>query len=244
VPSVPGAAENAAAVRTALVGNQLLDLSSDVNSSTKNLTRFCADNRADRSEEFNRPDGFVNSDLTGTWAVMTALRQADGTLVADIAFTADDSTFDQRVITITIGTDGTVRRPAAKASELQTGGSCSSAQPDGVTENDTAAARSQALQQLTGRRVEESAPSATADFCSSTRSVRRENGTLVLDGAWTVEWAVSSAQGVVATVTMKDAKASTSRRLAVAIAASGEAQVQDLATGADAKTATLGAAAC
>jgi hypothetical protein len=236
----PGAAENADAVRNALTGRQLLDLSSTANSSTRNTTRFCPGNRADRSEEFNGSSGFFPNDLTGTWAVLGAIRQADGTLAADVAFNADDSSFDLRAISIAIAPDGTVRRPAASASELQPGGDCTAARPDGRAENDTAAARSAAAQQLTGRRVD--GGGAATDFCSGTRAVHREAGAVVLDGSWTLEWAASDAQGVVATMTLRAGSAS--RRLLVVLPASGQAQVQDLGAGTEARPATLGPAAC
>jgi endonuclease YncB( thermonuclease family) len=249
VPAPPaaggrGAAETAAAVRAALVGRQLLDLSSDASSSTRNTTRFCAGNRADRTEEFNGTSGFLRNELTGTWAVLGTLRQNDGSLIADVLFSADDGSFDPRVITISVSQDGTVRREGANASELQAGGPCAPAQPDGTLENDTAAARSEALQQLVGKRLEAADGSLTADFCSATRALQRERGAVVVDGPWTVEWAASAPQILVAALILEDERSSASRRLLVVLPSAGQAQLQDLGAGEAAKPAALAAPRC
>jgi endonuclease YncB( thermonuclease family) len=243
-PAGDGAAETADAVRAALLGRQLLDLSSGASSSTRNTTRFCADNRADRTEEFNGTSGFFRNELTGTWAVLGTRRQNDASLFADVLFTADDGSFDPRVITISVSQDGTVRREGANASELQAGGSCAPGQPDGTLENDTAAARSRVLQQLVGKRVEAADASLTADFCSATRSLQRERGAVVIDGPWSVEWAASAPQIMLAALALKDARSSASRRLLVVLPSAGQAQLQNLGAGEAAKPAAVAVPSC
>jgi micrococcal nuclease len=230
-PVPPSPIDVANAVRNALVGKQLVDFVSTPRSSTRNTTRFCAGGRSDRTEDFSGEQSFRN-DLTGTWAVFEATRQADGTLLANISFLADDPSFDQRLIPVTVAPDGTVRRSDANASELQPGGQCSPSRAPAGFENDTPAARSAIARALTGRRFDEGALGST-DFCSAQRAIRREGGNAVVDGAWTVEWAVSGNTGTVGAIAIDDADSAASRRFLFAIPPSGAPQVRNLGVGDD-----------
>jgi len=241
--SLPSPIEVATAVRNALAGKQLVDFTSTPRSSTRNTTTFCPGGRSDRTEDFTGQQSFRN-DLTGTWAVFDAVRQADGTLAAQISFLADDPSFDQRLIAVSVATDGTVRRSDANASELREGGPCSPSQAPAGFENDTPAARNAIAQALTGRRFDEGAAGST-DFCSAQRAIRREGGNPVVDGAWTVEWAVNGSTGTVGAIALADGDSRASRRLLFAIPTSGEPQVRNLGLGTDRNhAATQSAVTC
>ena len=231
-PAPPGPIEVANGVRNALAGKQLVDFTSTPRSSTRNTTRFCAGGRSDRTEDFTGEQSFRN-DLTGTWAVFDATRQADGTLLANISFLADDPSFDQRLIAVSVAPDGTVRRTDANASELQPGGACSPSRAPAGFENDTPAARSAIAQALTGRRFDEGALGST-DFCSAQRALRREGGNVVVDGPWTVEWALKGSSSTVGVIAIDDADSGASRRILFAILSSGAPpQVRNLGVGDD-----------
>lgn len=240
----PGAIEAANTVRNALAGKQLVDFTSTARSSTRNTTRFCAGGRSDRVENFTGESGSFRNDLTGTWAVFDTVRQADGSVVAQISFLADDPSFDQRLFPVSVAPDGTVRRTDANASELQAGAACSPSQAPAGFENDTPAARTAIAQALTGKRFDEGAQGST-DFCSAQRAVRREGGAAVVDGAWTVEWALRGSTSTVGVIALDDADSGASRRLLFAILPSGEAQVRNLGAFTDRNhAATQSAAAC
>ena len=174
-----------------------------------------------------------------------AARQADGTLLAQISFLADDPDFDQRLIAVSIAPDGTVRRVGANASELQPGGPCSPSQAPAGFENDTPAARSRVLSLLTGKRLDEGAAGGVNDFCSASRAIRREGGAVVVDGPWSVEWAVDSSSGTVGVLALSDSDSSASRRILVAIPTSGSPEVRNLGAGDDTNhNATLSGVTC
>lgn len=246
VPEVDGPAAQFREMRGALAGVRLVDVFTDTNSSTRNETRFCADGRSQRNEEFLSRDagaGPVVSAEAGSWAVTNTVRQADGSLLAEVVVRADRPDFETRVLQVVRRTDGTVQL-ADRASQAQPDSTpCAPPAPQGGLDNDSATARDGLLAALTGARV--TAGGRDSDICPGGRLVRREGGQVVADGAAVVEWAVADQTGRIGVLRVEDATRGRSRRILVALAAAGSLSVGELGRGNSGTTpATRGAPVC
>ncbi len=235
----------AARVRRALTGVELTDLSSTANTSTRNVTRFCAAGRADCEEEFLAEGVTSNDPFTASWAVLHTELGPDGTLGAEVGVQGDDLERATRTLTLTIAPDGTVRR-AGVASQSRTGATCAPAQPRPGHQNDTAAARERLLTALTGRRLTAGGPAATTSFCPGAIGVREEAGGVTVRGVLAVEWAAHrDDQGTLGAVSITGAGGASRRMLVALVNTSPDAVVRDLGRAPDAGTpATIAAAAC
>lgn len=246
VAEADGPAAQFREMRAALEGVQLVDVFTDTNSSTRNETRFCADGRSQRNEEFIPREGGAGpivSAEAGSWAITNTARQPDGSLVAEVLVRADKASFETRTLQIERRTDGTVRL-VGRASEIRRDDRpCQPPSPDGNLDNDSAGARAGFLAALDGARL--SAGGRDTDVCPGSRVVRREGGAVVADAAAVVEWAVADATGRIGLLRVEDATRGTSRRVLVAIPTSGQPVIGELGRGDSGTTpATRGAAVC
>lgn len=233
-------------MRAALAGLRLVDVFTDTNSSTRNETRFCADGRGQRNEEFLPREGGAGpivSAEAGSWAVSNTARQADGSLLAEVVVRADRPDFETRVLQVVRQADGTVRL-ANRASEAQRDDTaCAPPAPQGGLENDSPAARDGLLATLGGARL--TTNGRDSDVCPGGRFVRREGGQVVADGTAVVEWAVADPTGRIGLIRVEDAARGTSRRVLVALPANGNPAIGELGRGDSGTTpATRAAAAC
>lgn len=234
-------------MRAALEGLRLVDVFTDTNSSTRNETRFCADGRSQRNEEFLPRDagaGPVVSAEAGSWAITNTARQADGSLVAEVLVRADNPAFETRVLQVVRGTDGVVRLANRASESSRDATPCAPPSPQGGLENDSATAREGLLAAVAGGRL--SAGGRDTDVCPGGRVTRRENGAVVADGAAIVEWAVADATGRIGLLRVEDATRGTSRRILVALPSSDAGPaVGELGRGDSGTTpATRGTAVC
>jgi len=232
-----GPAAQVGAMRRALEGRQLRDVRTDTNSSTENITVFCAENRTSRREQTifrDSPEQSLLTQESGSWAVTNTARQADGSLAAEVLVRFDKSSFETRTLQLVLGADGVVRMPG-RAAELSPAASpCGANAPDGTLDNDSAAARDGFLAALNGARI--GAGGRDTDFCPG-RVIRREGGAIAADGAPIVEWAVADPTGRIGIVRIEDATRGTSRRVLIALPAGGGApRVGELGRGDTAAT--------
>jgi hypothetical protein len=246
-PEADGPAAQQRAMRTALEGFELRDVFTDTNSSSENVTRFCADGRAQRQEQTifrNSPDQSLLTIEAGSWAITNTARQADGSLAAEVLVRFDKASFETRTLPLILGADGVVRMQGRAAQGAPSSTPCPAAAPDGTLDNDSQAARDGLLAALTGLRL--SAAGRDSDFCPG-RITRREGGVVVAEGAPVVEWAVSDATGQLGLLRVEDAARGTSRRVLVALPAGTEGgpQIGELGRGdAGPQAATRATAAC
>ncbi len=246
-PESDGPAAQERAMRTALSGLELRDVATDTNSSTENVTRFCADGRAQRQEQTifrNSPDQSLFTNESGSWAITNTARQADGSLAAEVLVRFDKASFETRTLPLLLGADGVVRMQGRAAQGAPSAVPCPGVVPDGTLDNDTPAARDGLLAALTGLRL--SAAGRDSDFCPG-RITRREGGAVVAEGAPVVEWAVSDPTGQVGLLRVEDVARGTSRRVLVALPAGTEGgpQIGELGRGdAGPQAATRATAAC
>ncbi len=241
-----GPAAQVGAMRRALEGRQLRDVRTDTNSSTENVTAFCAENRTTRREQTifrDSPEQSLLTQESGSWAVTNTARQADGSLATEVLVRFDKSSFETRTLQLVLGADGVVRMPGRAAELSPAANPCGANAPDGTLDNDSAAARDGFLAALNGARI--GAGGRDTDFCPG-RVIRREGGAIAADGAPIVEWAVADPTGRIGIVRIEDATRGTSRRVLIALPAGGGApRVGELGRGDAAATEGVrGTAVC